>query len=193
MNSEQHSRFLVVHDHYKDSFSRLREHIQLRDQFLCYSLIVLLFLFLDVPTTQQFLSTKVGLQIPGQNFVRGLLWFLLVAALTRYFQTSVLVERQYPQVHLLENEMDELYGKPLFGREGKGYLNNYPLLGDWAHFLYTWAFPILLGLAVVAKIIQEGKQQMSCTLPFVLDCFLFGMTVVTTILYLLATHHKCTK
>jgi hypothetical protein len=72
----------------------------------------------------------------------------------RYCQISVLVIRQYPYLHTLEESISpEVGGGDLYQREGKVYLREYPLLLDVAWFAYCILFPIIVifatfGLAI---------------------------------------------
>jgi hypothetical protein len=197
MTNKNDARLILLHDHYKDSFAHLREYVKLRDLFFMYLLAGLVALFLDIKPSNEsatllsrILASHAGIEILKPYYVRALMWFIMLFLIIRYFQITLLIERQYPYIHRLESELNELYEKSLFGREGEAYLKNYPHFGDWVHFLYGWAFPILLLLAVSIKIILEIHVTESANLPLFIDGSLYCISGVTVGLYLKALHCK---
>jgi len=113
--------------------------------------------------------------------MRGMVWFILLSLTIRYYQTTVLIERQYAYLHKLGEELADFFpGAIAFTREGKSYLENYPKLSDWAHTLYTWVFPVLLLIFVTAKIRIEYQR----SLAWVISLVFCLMVWVTTYLYL---------
>jgi hypothetical protein len=85
-------------------------------------------------------------------------WVLTLTIGLRYCQTSVLVNRQYPYLHTLEEAISpEVGGGDLYQREGKVYLREYPLLLDVAWFAYVILFPLIVMVATLGLAIWEVK------------------------------------
>lgn len=183
----------ILNDHYKDTFSHLLNYLKRRDRLFFYLLVVLAIMFLQVvaPDEPQLVISKWIEKNVGEggaintSFIRGIIWFVLLSLVLRYFQTTVFVERQYAYLHKLEQELSFLsLSGVAFTREGKSYLKNYPKLSDWADVLYTWVFPGLLLILVTIEVVIEfpGKNQISFAWGFSFVVCL--MIWVTTALYL---------
>lgn len=85
-------------------------------------------------------------------------WVLTLTIGLRYCQTSVLVNRQYPYLHALEEAISpEVGGGDLYQREGKVYLREYPLLLDVAWIAYVILFPLIVMVATLGLAIWEVK------------------------------------
>ena len=112
----------------------------------------------------QLIANKLGLVAPlNISFVGSIIWFGLLSLVIKYFQTVFIIEKYYPYLHNLEKQVDEACGKNIITREGRTYLENYPLFSAWTHFLYTILFPILLFIVVTLKISNELSYQWPIT------------------------------
>ncbi len=111
-------------------------------------------------------------------------WVLTLAIALRYCQTTVLVQRQYPYLHALEDAISPaLGGDDLYRREGQVYLREYPLLLDAAWFAYGILFPLIVMFATVGLTIWELKWVLY-TLPHIFfDAFIAGAIIVFFFLY----------
>lgn len=153
----------ILHDHYKETFARLREAEALRDRLFLWVIGFFALLSLEIGYPAAVGGTLGKLSIAGGELnlqalpLPALLNATWVAALTiglRYCQTSVFVNRQYPYLHTLEETISpNVGGGDLYHREGKVYLRGYPLLLDVAWFAYGILFPLIvifstLGLAI---------------------------------------------
>lgn len=153
----------ILNDHYKDTFAQLIEYRKLRDRLFAFILLTVILLLFQLyspneaeTTIGEFLVKKLEIQTPiNVSFIGNVIWFVLLGFVMRYFQTATFIERQYGYIHDLEEQLADFFQGKAFTREGKSYLANYPLFSDWAHFLYTIAFPLLLMAVVIAKIINE--------------------------------------
>lgn len=183
-------RFQAAYDHYKETFGYLREYIKTRDRYFFYAVLALSLqaFTLSSPeesmkTASSFMRETFGFELLiGQQFAASILWFVLLAAALKYFQTTMLIERQYQYVHRIEKRLRRMMGNDLISREGASYLTNYPLFSDWAHILYCWVFPLLLIGIAVSKIVCEWLNGIGW-LVF-LDSVIFVILCVTTGLYL---------
>jgi len=186
----------VLHDHYKDSFEHLLDHRRLRDRLFLLLLLTMTAMLFQVfspvdasQTISEAVSKRLGLtKSMDASFIASIVWFALLALAIRYFQSVVLVERQYDYIHKLEEVLNPYYGGEVFTREGKAYLSGYPLFSKWASMLYTIAFPILLATLVTIKIVCEAWQapRLSVTLGFNFAVSL--LVLVSVALYLISLH-----
>lgn len=190
------TKLQILHDHYKDTFAHLQNHLKTRDRLFFFILVVVTLLLFQVFSPQeagdaisQFVSQRLELKEPIDiSIIGSVIWFSLLAIALRYFQTVVHIERQYAYIHGLEEQLSPNFDNKAFTREGKSYLSDYPLFSSWAHTLYTIVFPILLLVIVGVKIFSEwaSSEHLSSTLVFNSAIALF--ILVSTGLYLLLVH-----
>lgn len=186
----------ILNDHYKDSFVHLQEHRKFRDRsFILVVVFVGLLLFqLYAPkesgqTFGEFVAAKFELKTSVDiSFLGSLIWFGLLGVLIRYFQTGILLERQYKYIHSLEDQLSSYYDGKTFTRESKAYLKNYPRFSDVAHLIYTVLFPFLLIVVVIAKIWNEISVATQISALLVFDVAACVCIIATTFLYLRYIH-----
>lgn len=149
-------KLAILHDHYRDTCSVMQGQRAARDRYFYFVLAVLAIALFDIAAPQGFASTiadvlKSKAQLsstPDLGYIRSLLWFLLLGFTVRYCQSALAVERQYSYVHKLESLLST-HVEGAFTREGEAYLSDYPLFLDWAHYLYTLVFPLLLSAVAI--------------------------------------------
>lgn len=144
----------LLHDHYKDSFTNIRERERRRDRLFVTLVLLFTLLVLEVQypaATDGALGTLSigGVQVSvGDLPLAALLdvtWLMTLLVGLKYCQTALAVERQYPYLHRLEEAIGERLGDPsLFCREGAAYLHAYPTVLNWAWFCYVIVFPVAL-------------------------------------------------
>lgn len=154
----------LVHDHYKETFSLQREREQTRDR--AFLLLIGLFALLAVEvyypaaagTLRSFsvLGTDFDLSHLPLNVLLNASWVLTLAVALSYCRVAILIERQYPYVHHLEEWIGGQIGdSSLFQREGTAYLDRYPVLLNWAWFCYVIVFPLAVVLVAVLLVERE--------------------------------------
>lgn len=188
----------VLSDHYKDSFAHLQEFRKLRGQLLLLILVVVTLLLFQIFSPKdagnafgQFISKKLELQSSIDiSFIGSVIWFSLLALLVRYFQTNVHIERQYEYIHNLEKQLSRIYEDKAFTREGKFYLNNYPLFSNWAYILYTGVFPVMLIIIVVVKAGFEIAAATRVSPLIIFNIIVALCTLISIVLYLVTIHWK---
>jgi hypothetical protein len=177
----------VLHDHYKDTFALIRERERQRDKFFWSLIAVITALFLALqypsflPKTVEFSSTgaKLSVQVPAAVVISALWATLLMAALP-YCSYTVLIDRQYTYLHLLEDQISKHFGdEKVYRREGQMYNENYPIVSWWAWFLYTLVFPALAIVCVVALQVNQFKTE-GAPRTFMLFNLIVGACVVAT-------------
>lgn len=150
----------VLHDHYKDSFSYIREWEKQRDrQFLIIvGVIGALFFEALYPTNLQKALEHTSDQTAGINIVAfpmytliSVTWTLLATFALRYCQALTHIERQYEYLHSLEDKITLYFidqeDNGTYRREGRKYLKTGAIFSDWARFLYIFMFPIIVFIA----------------------------------------------
>ena len=123
-------------------------------------------------------------------FIESVIWFSLLAATLKYFQSVVFIERQYDYIHQLEDQISKEYDNHVFTRESASYLKNYPFFLNWTSLLYTIFSPILLVLIIISKIICEIKEIGFNNVLFWFNGISFLLIFISTVLYLKLIHFK---
>lgn len=190
-------RLQALLDHYKDSFKYLSGYLKTRERLFLVVLIVIVGMFLDITAVvdsssivSQLAEKTIGLKVTlAPKIVASMFWFVLLSTVVRYFQTTILVERQYPYIHQLENEICRIAGDS-FHREGRAYLENYPFFSKWTWSLYTIIFPAVLSLAVIVKAYNEFQILDKLAANFYLNCVFFLMLLISIVLYMMQIHFK---
>jgi len=196
--SSDEKKLEVIYDHYKDTSTRIQHYCKLRDRLFLYILLALSLVYLGLfsyseaeNVLSQFIANKLGLvSVLDISFVGSLIWFGLLVLVIRYFQTVTTIERYYPYLHKLENQVDHYCGGNIITRESKTYLENYPWFSAWTHFLYTIIFPIFLFTATTLKILSEFTYQWSISITTIFDFLVFVCLGISTLLYLRLIHYK---
>lgn len=183
--------------HYKDSYEIHLGCIKQRDT-LFYALLVILALFSLQVTSMDLvngaLSGYVNKQLDisidkNSNLFGALLWLLLFGFSSRYYQTVIQIERQYDYIHHLEEIIGSRYtGTRAFTREGRSYLDEYPLFSNWIWLLYTLAFPLIILLCIFIRIDGELENYEALGLAWVPGFFSYLLVGTSTILYIGKLH-----
>ena len=192
------AKLQLLHDHYKDTFFYIQEYIKLRDRLFLFILIVVTFMLFQLyspvsagEAVSHFITKKLELKSPIDiTFIGSIIWFGLLSLVVRYFQTVVHIERQYKYIHQIEEQLSSEYANKVFTREGKAYLNDYPVFSSWAWILYTIVFPALLGALVIFKINREIWQAGSISLLISVNSAIALFIVLSILFYLLLVHFK---
>lgn len=187
------TKFQILHEHYKDSFTQIQEYIKLRDRLFILILIVVTLMLFQIYSPKdsgiaisQFVAKKFELENSMDiSFIGSILWFGLLGLVIRYFQTVVHIERQYEYIHNLEEQISPYYDNKTFTKEGQSYLNAYPLFSEWIWRLYTFIFPVLLLIVVFTKIINEWLHSETKSLLLFINAAIFMFILISIILYLL--------
>lgn len=142
----------TLHDHYKDSFSHIKEWERRRDFafFAVAALIGSLFLGVNYPSTVKAVfmeATIANAKFDPSKLPVGILisvgWSMLFALVLRHCQASITIDRQYDYLHGLERKLAEVAGDDeLFQREGRAYLSKYPSFSTWTYLFYAAVFPL---------------------------------------------------
>jgi len=194
------TKFVALHEHYNGTFSNIKESIKLRDKLLALVLFILVFIVLysfwpndAVNTLTQIITQKTGVTLNfSDSFLGSMLWFSLLIVIVRYTQTVVYIERQYSYIHKLEEDLHKNYKNSVaFTREGKSYLEKYPIYSDWVCLLYTKIFPAVLLLIVLIKIVSEWALiNKANLLSLLLNTSIVIFILLSIVLYMVFIHKQ---
>ncbi len=199
MKDTDSKKLEVLYDHYKDTSLQVIELNKYRERLFVYVLAIIFLQFVQISFSTKFvdlsnalLQKQIGINFElGQELLNGFLWFLLFSISFRYFQNNVLVNRLYSYLHKLEEKMGKLASDSNFiTREGKNYLNGYPAFSDWAHFVYTWLFPLLLLTVASIRMFFCRFFDNQSPLSLHIGGFFLLTIYISTILYMVAVHQK---
>lgn len=186
----------LLYDHYKETFSRIKESLNDRNRFfvMVFTVIAVQFLFATSSDTitsvvVSIVQEKYKIDISSQiSIIQSLLWLILLYFTMRYYQINVYVERQYNYIHSLERDIAKK-ANVKFDREGGDYLSNYPKMNSFIDILYKLIFPVIYCLIICYKIIIEYTVTKFSFL-IILNTILFISCFILTILYLIFLHKK---
>lgn len=199
-NQEQWSdaRLELLHDHYKDTFSYIREREKQRD-FL-FLLVIALFgvLFLEVQYPANFQAIFSEIQAQGAKLdlraiplaaIMSVTWTIVLIFAIRYCQVSISIERQYDYLHKVEEKLGDIFGdSEIFCREGAAYLSKYPLFSTWTWIFYTALFPIIVVAAVIPLLYVEWSSPNYPVYHRVYDTIIALAVIASFVLYRIAPY-----
>lgn len=188
----------VLHAHYVDSFGQIRNTIKLRDRIFAFIVIIITFLLLRILSPEE--TDEIARSIAAQKFgiadvvafkiLSSVLWFVTLALLVRYFQAVIWLERQYNYIHTLEEKLASIYDGIAFTREGKSYLEPYPLFSKWSSMVYTRIFPAMLFLILSCSISKEAIAYGLMDSVFLLDAAMYTLICISIVTYSASIHFK---
>lgn len=198
MSIPDDKKFDALFDHYNDTFKYIQEYAKTRERLFLMALMVVLVMSFDltsaVDATQvvsEVIEKKLGLKFAiNPAFIGSLLWFALLSVLIRYFQTSILVNRQYSYIHQVEEHLRTLLEGDYISREGKAYAKGYPIFSKWTRLLYTIIFPLFLLLVVCVKTYKDYGIRESLGMTYPINLILFIMIAISVALYWVQLHFK---
>src|SRR5215208_7106698 len=161
-------RLEVLHDHYKESFSYIRERERERDRLFLILIVLFALLALEIQYPINFrgavgILTFLGIELnvealPLPAFLTAT-WVTVLVITLRYCQASTNVERQYKYLHMLEDKISaELKDVELYRREGRAYKSDYPLFSWWAGRFYRVVLPVIAIIATGALMYNEWAR-----------------------------------
>jgi hypothetical protein len=188
-------RLDILNDHYKDTFTRLREHEQARDRLFLWVIGVFALLILEIGYPAAVGGSLPKIALPGAAEINlqalplpALLhatWVLALVIELQYCQATVRVNRQYPYVHDLEKTISpSLGGGDLYRREGLVYLRDYPLLLNVAWIAYGFIFPAITAVAAASLAIWEWVQLPYAMIHRIIDVLLAAALIFVLFSYL---------
>lgn len=182
-----------LYDHYKDSFQSIKSTESRRDRQFLFVIAMFAVLAIGIAYTSAVSRALASISVAGVRVdlssipapaVLTALWVFLVVLSLRYCQDSLNVERQYDYLHRVEATLDRASGnKGSFTREGKAYLDDYPLFSEWAWRLYVYVFPLTAIVSCALLSIYEWHIVSSFLAFKIADTALSACAVTNFFLY----------
>lgn len=162
------TRIDTLHDHYKETHSLIRENERQRDRSFLVVILLYALLVFEVGYPASFRLSLGTVTIAGGQLqvgrlpVEGLLdvtWILVLAVVLSYCRTAVHTERQYLYLHRLEDWLSTKLQTPdLYRREGRAYLEEYPILFNWTWVCYVVIFPAVILIGTLGLTVTEWQS-----------------------------------
>ena len=86
------------------------------------------------------------------NIIQIAIMISMLYCVIRYYQINIQINRIYPYIHTIENELSKQISKN-FTREGKNYLKEYPKTQNIVYFCYKYIFPVFYIIALIYRVI----------------------------------------
>lgn len=185
----------LLYDHYKETIKANTDMLAKRNLLFVYvcvfELLNCMMLFFP-QSVNAILSSflKENYSIPANELLGilpSVIWIIVTYILVRYYQTTIYVERQYPYIKLIEDEIAKETGLTCFDRESTAYLRGYPKVLDMIHFFYSWIIPVLLLTINSVKIILEWGT-MGCTASTWVNSAIYMFSLILTVMFLVFLH-----
>lgn len=185
----------LLYDHYKDSYSLIKNAEIERNRLFVHLAILVTVLFLisidpnNSNTLFSIIESKFDIEFGlSINIIKTCLWLVILYYTLRYYQTNAYIERQYKYIHTLE-EMIQMDINSKFDREGINYTYNFPAFLNLVYFIYSWIIPVFYLIIVIVKIIFEFIY---CTKWYIVipNFIIASIIVMLTLYYLIFLHKK---
>ena len=165
---DDNTKLEVLHDHYKESFLHIREREKQRNRLFLFVIALIGVLFLEIQYSDVFSNilgniklefVELNISIMPISIFLSVTWTYLFVIVLKYCQSSILIERQYEYLYHLEDKISQLFSdQSVYCREGRAYLDKYPLFSDLVWIFYILLFPIIVILSVGLTIYLEGYK-----------------------------------
>lgn len=207
LNISEEKKIEILYDHYKESFLCVKYFEKQRERLLAFLLMIVFFQFLlaffsgeSLDAFNAVIEKQIGFSFVLNEAVFSILfWFLLFSASLRYFQTNVLISRQYEYIHKLENDIcKKVDDEDFIIREQLGYKRehkgDHPIFTNWVRIVYTWIFPILLiSISFLRISLEKYSFDILAIGILAIKFVLFLAICTTTVFYLEKIHGKNPK
>lgn len=150
----------ILYDHYKETINETKKQESKRNKLFIIILIHIFILFLISFRPESMCNTisdllmeqwKVGFYF-SINTVQVVVMISMLYCVVRYYQINIQIDRTYPYIHKLEEELTSQIGKNI-EREGKNYLSQYPRTQNIVYYSYKYIFPVLFIFALIYRLI----------------------------------------
>ena len=150
----------ILYDHYKDTIEETKKQESRRNKLFIIVLIHIFVLFLvsykpesmcNVISDLLMEKWKMGFYF-SINIIQIAIMISMLYCVIRYYQINIQINRIYPYIHTIENELSKQISKN-FTREGKNYLKKYPKTQNIIYFCYKYIFPVFYIIALIYRVI----------------------------------------
>lgn len=186
----------TLYDHYKDTFSKIKECEKQRNRlfFIVIGFLGLLVLQLmysialsEVVKQINILGCSLNLKEIPISVLVSLTWTFFSMILLRYYQIIVQVDKQYSYLHDLEENLSNSLGESkIISRESSGYLTDkYSWFRHWIWIFYTAIYPVIIIVSISLSFKLEWSAQNIPMYHKIYDTVLGILAIISMILYLL--------
>ena len=188
----------ILYDHYKDSFEQIKSNLIKREQYFIWAALLL---FASMFTTfnpsyiqdvaNNVSKIKFGIDLNLAFYtINSTIVFLSLWYLMRYYQTVLVIENLYKYIQKIELKLSDSIKDFEISREGKSYLNSYPIIKSCIHSFYFIVLPVIIITASLIKMYWElFKIPAIPLLTLIFDMINLSAMVLLTILYLMWIHY----
>lgn len=150
----------ILYDHYKDTIEETKKQESRRNKLFIIILIHIFVLFLvsykpesmcNVISDLLMEKWKMGFYF-SINIIQIAIMISMLYCVIRYYQINMQINRIYPYIHTIENELSKQISKN-FTREGKNYLKEYPKTQNIVYFCYKYIFPVFYIIALIYRVV----------------------------------------
>lgn len=150
----------ILYDHYKDTIEETKKQESRRNKLFIIILIHIFVLFLvsykpesmcNVISDLLMEKWKMGFYF-SINIIQIAIMISMLYCVIRYYQINIQINRIYPYIHTIENELSKQISKN-FTREGKNYLKEYPKTQNIVYFCYKYISPVFYIIALIYRVI----------------------------------------
>lgn len=186
-------RVEILYDHYKESCELAKKNEVTRNKLFILVCILLGLLFLFsydqnsmLGLIQSWISGNYNCDLMfSSNIIQAILWIVLFIFTLRYLGLNINLDRSYSYIHKLEDEINEEETKITVTREGKSYLNNYPVLNNITYYSYRVILPIIYYFTIIFKLKLEYNAQGGVNIPIIFQFILGILCNILIVTYLI--------
>mgnify|MGYP001563594331 CR=1 FL=1 len=162
---DDNKKLEVLHDHYKESFLYIREREKQRDRLFMFVIALIGLLWVEIQYSYIFPGVlrniklefvELNVSIMPISVFLDITWTYLFVVVLKYCQVSINIEGQYNYLHNLEEKISNFFqDEKIYCREGKAYLDNYPLFSNLVWMFYVFFFPQIVIISTILIIYFE--------------------------------------
>jgi len=156
----------ILYDHYKDTYSLIERNIAQRDRDFIWAILLVAVAFAltvnpgtVIEAIQGIGKEQLKIDVkPTYYVLNSSILFISVWFWIKYFQANLrqetlyeYIHKIYEYIHKIEDKLSKMAPQVELQREGKVYLQSYPILKTLIHIFYTVVVPLLLIVVAAAK------------------------------------------
>ena len=157
------SNIEILYDNYKETVNETKKQENKRNKLFVIILLHIFVLFLisirpdsmtNIISELLIEQWKMGFYF-SINTVQIIIMISMLYCVVRYYQINIHIDKTYPYIHKIEEELSNKISRNL-GREGKNYLNQYPITQNIVYYSYKFIFPALFIIALIYRLILNN-------------------------------------
>lgn len=176
----------LLYDHYKETNEIVKKNEKERNNFftnILISLLILMFLISGdglLSMFKEYIKSTYSFDFTfSNNIIKSGIWLYVFLVIIKYFNINIQIDRKYKYIHELEQKLCN--NKLDITREGKTYMNNYPLISNIIYYSYRIVFPIISIIFILTNIIFTIVLEPQCALFY----FQIIVSLICLIIYII--------